>query len=156
MIAFYIPGNPATKGDHAAAIVAGHAVLRERDAGRKASWRELAKIQARAALADRRLFDLPVCVEMVVHRLRPKCHYGTGRNAGVLKASAPRWPGTAPDLDKLARSIGDALNGVLWRDDALISTWVIRRRWADAEGISIAVYDERDVLVTLEPREALK
>ena len=55
---------------------------------------------------------------------RPKSHYGTGRNVGVVKASAPYYKASAPDLDKLQRALGDALTqaGIL-RDDALIVEW---------------------------------
>jgi hypothetical protein len=49
---------------------------------------------------------------------RPKSHFGTGRNAGKLKPSAPALVTTRPDLDKLVRAIGDALTGVVFSDDA--------------------------------------
>ncbi len=48
---------------------------------------------------------------------RPKSHFGTGRNASVLKASAPRFCATKPDTDKLVRAIGDGVTGVIVRDD---------------------------------------
>ena len=73
----------------------------------------------------------PVSVDVVFDFARPASHYGTGRNAGVLKDSAPSGKATAPDLDKLCRALGDALTkaGVL-RDDALIAEWVARKQWA--------------------------
>lgn len=40
---------------------------------------------------------------------RPDSHYGTGRNAGVLKASAPYWHLTAPDVDNVLKLAMDAL-----------------------------------------------
>lgn len=36
---------------------------------------------------------------------------------GVLKATAPHYTATTPDLDKLCRSCLDSLTGVLWDDD---------------------------------------
>lgn len=63
----------------------------------------------------------PISVLMIFHMPRPKGHYGTGRNAGVLKASAPGWPIGTPDLDKLQRSTYDALTEVrAWKDDAQV------------------------------------
>lgn len=51
---------------------------------------------------------------------RPKGHWGTGRNADRLKPSAPAWPATKPDVDKLERAVLDALTGVLWADDSQV------------------------------------
>lgn len=63
----------------------------------------------------------PVGLEVYFHFPRPKGHYGTGRNAGKLKASAPLRPAVAPDLSKLIRSTEDALTEAgVWRDDALV------------------------------------
>jgi crossover junction endodeoxyribonuclease RusA len=66
----------------------------------------------------------PVRVNVWFIYARPKSHYGTGRNAGIVKASAPYYKASAPDLDKLQRALGDALTqaGIL-RDDALIVAW---------------------------------
>lgn len=52
---------------------------------------------------------------------RPKSHFGSGRNAGALKAGAPEYMTRAPDVDKLVRAIGDSLSGIVIRDDAQIS-----------------------------------
>ena len=75
---------------------------------------------------------------------RPKSHYGTGRNAGIVKASAPYYKASAPDLDKLQRALGDALTqaGIL-RDDALIVAW-------DAAKVYGAVPEVRLTVRTLE------
>ena len=75
---------------------------------------------------------------------RPKSHYGTGRNVGVVKASAPYYKASAPDLDKLQRALGDALTqaGIL-RDDALIVVW-------DAAKVYGAVPEVRLTVRTLE------
>ena len=51
---------------------------------------------------------------------RPKSHYGTGKNADRLKPTAPTWCATKPDTDKLIRAIGDAITGIVCRDDSQI------------------------------------
>lgn len=58
---------------------------------------------------------------------RPTSHYGTGRNAAVLKPSAPARPGTGQyggDLDNFAKLVKDALNKVAYHDDAQIAEFV--------------------------------
>lgn len=143
LIAFFVPGSPQGKGDK---IILGAKTdtpwLAEKNSGPKENWRGLAAVIARAARGPRPLFDEAVRVTMTVLRLRPRGHFGSGKNAGLLKSSAPTFPTSAPDLDKLQRSLGDALNGVLWRDDAQISTWRVARRWGSEAGIMVIVEPE--------------
>src|SRR5262245_16827506 len=70
---------------------------------------------------------------------RPKSHYRTGRHAGELKASAPAFCATRPDLDKLLRAIGDALTGIVWRDDAQVAAIVRAEKHYGAPCARIAV-----------------
>lgn len=65
----------------------------------------------------------PVRVEVLFAMARPKVHYGTGRNAGKVKDSAPEWPTTYPDIDKAARLVCDALTiaGVIEDDVNVVS-----------------------------------
>ncbi len=99
---------------------AGRGILVESSAKVK-PWR--AAVSA-AALAVRPTtpLDGPLQVDMVFTMPRPKSHYGTGRNAGVLK---PRYVGATPyrvpDLSKLCRSTEDALTDAgVWADDARV------------------------------------
>jgi len=72
-------------------------------------------------MVGRELLSGPVQVKVEFVFPRPKAHFGTGRNAGSLKASAPSYVSTTPDLDKLARALGDALKGIVLRDDSQIA-----------------------------------
>ena len=51
---------------------------------------------------------------------RNKSDFGSGRNAGQLKGSAPRHHIKKPDVDKLVRGILDPLTGVLYGDDGQV------------------------------------
>lgn len=75
---------------------------------------------AAALVRPAELMDGPLVADMVFTFARPKSHYRTGKNAGLLKATAPTAPAVAPDLSKLARSTEDALTGVIWRDDSRV------------------------------------
>lgn len=70
-----------------------------------------------------------LCVEFV--RPRPKGQYGTGRNAGILKMSAPEHPTAKPDTVKLARAVEDAITGVVWIDDSQVVKHVLTKRFGD-------------------------
>ena len=92
-------------------------------------WRR----QVAAAYADRNFGDMldgPVSIIVDFYLPRPKAHYGTGRNAGTLKGSAPVEHLTMPDLDKLVRAVGDALTRLAWRDDSQIVAWHAYKHYA--------------------------
>jgi Holliday junction resolvase RusA-like endonuclease len=101
------------------------------DNPKTAGWKKAVKA---AALAQTEGMELPLegalIVNMTFYVGRPKGHFGTGRNARLLKDSAPLRPPVRPDALKLARPVEDALTGVLWGDDAQTTDLVIRKRYA--------------------------
>ncbi len=67
------------------------------------------------------MMDGPLVLMVTFYSNRPKSHYRTGRNAHLLKDSAPDYPTGAPDLSKLIRSTEDALTDAgVWRDDSRV------------------------------------
>jgi crossover junction endodeoxyribonuclease RusA len=83
-------------------------------------WRERVERHAIAALAGADLLDGPLRLRAVFVFARPRSHFGTGRNAGRLKPSAPLYVRTRPDVDKLLRALGDAVTQTLITDDSRI------------------------------------
>jgi len=65
-------------------------------------------------------FDEPLYVKFTFCFSRPKNHYKTGKNAHILKDNAPKWRTSTPDVDNLEKFVGDALNGIFWKDDSKI------------------------------------
>lgn len=104
-------------------------------------WRAAVSAQASEAMGSRPLIDGPVAIVATFCFTRPKGHYGTGRNATVLKANAPRYVATIPDLDKLQRAIGDSLSGVCIRDDRQIACWHVQKVYAEKACAEITVQD---------------
>jgi len=84
--------------------------------------------------------DEALIVRLDFYFARPASHYGTGRNAGVLKDSAPLYPEqSGSDVDKLARAVLDALTGIVWKDDKRIVTLPLRRRYGAQERLELSV-----------------
>ena len=74
----------------------------------------------------------PFLVELAFFLPRPKSHFGTGRNAHLIKASAPALPTTKPDIDKLERSTLDALKTAgIFGDDAQVVRVIKDKLYAD-------------------------
>lgn len=66
---------------------------------------------------------------------RPKSHYGTGKNANILKASAPIYCTNEKDIDNLEKFYADAFNCILWRDDAQIVKTQALKRWTGVDEV---------------------
>lgn len=77
------------------------------------------------------VFDGPLVLEVTFLRERSRSDFGTGRNAGKLKESAPAFPSIMPDALKMMRAFEDALNGRLWKDDARNVDVLSRKRFVD-------------------------
>lgn len=109
-------------------------------------WREAVGWAARIAYKGEKL-DCLMVMSLVFVKPRPKSHYGTGRNAEVLKDSAPAQPGVKPDTGKLARAVEDALTGVLYTDDSLLVDTFHSKRYCHR-------WEPERVLVSLRPAVA--
>lgn len=103
------------------------------------AWKDLVSQEA-GKIADG-LLQGPLELRAVFYRPRPAGHYGTGRNASVLKRSAPAYPTTKPDTTKLLRGIEDAMTGILYRDDAQIVRQVVSKQWGDPARVTIRLED---------------
>lgn len=138
---FDVIGTPAPQGSKRHV---GNGVMVESSKKVK-PWRQDVAAAAREA-AEREGWtapdgDVPVFVSFRL--ARPRGHYGTGRNASVVRPSAPLRPAVKPDLDKLLRSTLDALttSGVI-RDDAQVCLLSATKEYADLDapvGASVRV-----------------
>jgi Holliday junction resolvase RusA-like endonuclease len=90
-----------------------------------------ARVAVAAEQAGARQFTGPVQLEARFFVQRPKSYYGSGRNAGLLKPSAPLFPTTAPDLSKYVRALEDALEGITWANDAQIVSLIVSKLYAE-------------------------
>ena len=148
MITFHVAGIPAPQGSKTAMPVrkngklTGKTNLVESSKALK-PWRTLVTHQARRAKPKGFTpYVGAVRVEVIFRFPRPKGHYGTGRNAGTLKPSAPEHHITKPDADKLLRAIFDGLTAAgIYRDDSQVIETYAAKRYAhgDNPGATISV-----------------
>ena len=81
--------------------------------------------------APEKPFDCPLRVDVSFYFSRPKNHYGTGKNAGVLKATAPEWYTSKPDRDNLDKKILDSMCKIFWRDDSIICAGELTKKYSE-------------------------
>jgi len=73
---------------------------------------------------------------------RPKCHYGTGKNAGKLKGSAPIWHTNKPDLDNCVKFVKDCLNGLAYHDDSQVWKIEAYKLWGEHGETEVGIIGE--------------
>lgn len=117
-----VHGTPAPQGSKRGFVKGGRAVLVDDNKGPLRDWRHDVTAAAVAARGEGwEPISGPVGLEVYFTFRRPRGHFGTGRNAGKIRLSAPPRPAVAPDLSKLIRAVEDALTDAgVWRDDALV------------------------------------
>jgi Holliday junction resolvase RusA-like endonuclease len=103
-------------------------------------WQALVKAAARDRMPpDFELLTGPLALTVDFYFQRPAGHYGSGKNAAKVLASAPRHPAVRPDLTKLVRSLEDAMSGLVWRDDSQIVRQALSKRFGTPERAEVVV-----------------
>lgn len=125
MIRLVVPGPPTGKGRPRFNRTTGQAYTpagTERAENRvQLAWMDA----GRPTLMDAEALVLRV--EAVLGR--PKSHYRTN-GALTAKGLRCRWPTRKPDASNIVKVAEDALNGLAYRDDVLIVTLYVQKRWA--------------------------
>lgn len=152
ILKFTVPGKPLSKGRHRSKLMWTQKGVENKY---QASYDVAGRNKGRPFIMnypdkDTQDYESKVCLiaqeEMVKHNLlieertlnmrvifylpRPKNHYRTKK--GQLTNQLHSWaigmrPGGKPDKDNLVKAVQDAINKVVWRDDALIVDSVERK-----------------------------
>ena len=149
-ITFTALGKPQPKGAHTSFVPrrgdgslvmrrdgAPMVITKDSNERQEQAQGELMRIAQQARLAvGEPVWEGPVAVTVRYFFRRPKHHYGTGRNARVLKDGAPAHPISSADLDKLDRLVFDALTATVIRDDKQIVAGLHSKHFADGDGLA--------------------
>ena len=129
-----IYGNPAPQGSKTAIVRNGRAIMFE-SSKKLPEWRETVLMGATIARAEQGGLTIlgPVTVAMTFHMPRPK-------------STSRKYPNSAPDLDKLVRAVGDALQeSEVLANDGQIVTLVAHKVYAANEtysGVEIEITEK--------------
>lgn len=143
VIGFHVRGVPVGKGsmrvfqyktkDGKQRACIGH------DNKKTYSWSATVAAEAKRAMVNAsRYAKTPLVLQVMFLLPRPASHYGKRG----LKASAPAYPMTKPDLDKLVRVIGDSLEGIVYDNDSRIVSQTSSKEYATderTEGVIVTV-----------------
>ena len=136
-VAFRVIGTPSGQGSKSAVVRGGRAVVIEgRSTNQRALHENWRAAVALAAYNVAQTIDAPLDGQLhVTARFRFQMPAARSK---ALRAHGLGWKTSAPDLDKLARALGDGLTaGGLIVDDRLIVEWALSKvettDWTGAE-----------------------
>jgi Holliday junction resolvase RusA-like endonuclease len=145
IISFFVAGLPQPAGSKRAfalkkgGVYTGRVAISD-DNPKARGWKDtVAACAVEACKNYATLLDCPIRLTVEFRLARPQFHFGTGRNAGILRESSPKYPTTRPDCTKMLRAVEDALTAVVWRDDSLIVDQVVTKRYAEKPGAWVEI-----------------
>ena len=132
---FQIPGEPVGKGRPRMTTRGGK--VRSFTPEKTASYEALTIAAYRDAGGSGGIIESPVAVTLACQFAMPKSWSAKKRS---MMTGA--WCTKKPDADNVAKAVCDALNGVLWRDDAQVVDLSVEKRWCDGGGaVTVHVFE---------------
>jgi Holliday junction resolvase RusA-like endonuclease len=152
IVSFTIPGRVKGKGRPRARIAEKrdgtqfvHVFTDEQTRGAEALVREIAK----AEMGEWPPFEGPMKLTIAIFQQIPVSWSKKEKARAV-------WITTGFDLDNIVKSIGDALNTIVWRDDKQVAELHVTRRYDDGTGDHVDItIEELEVEVRKETPAAL-
>lgn len=92
---------------------------------------------AAAAMRGRSLLDGPLVLEAIAYLSVPRS-WSMKRQRMALAGHI--FPAVKPDFDNLAKLCSDALNKVVWRDDAVVVRAFTDKRYSDRPRLEVCIY----------------
>lgn len=126
-----IPGRPGTSAKDYRGIITD-------DNPKGKAWMKTVAAYARTVHTGPPLTG-PLQMDVTFTLEHPKGHFGTGKNAGTLKDSAPEHHITRPDTTKLLRCLEDALSEVLYADDGQIVCQHVVKEYGPRPGALVRI-----------------
>ena len=123
-LTFTTPGTCVPQGSMRGFVVNGQARVTHAKPLALTEWRRAIAASATDAGA---VCEDGACIVSLVFNL--------ARGKTVRRA----YPTVKPDIDKLARSVLDALTGVCWQDDAQVCDLILSKRYSDTPGLTVTV-----------------
>lgn len=127
VLSFLVPGKPVQQGSKTVFMVKGKPVLADANSAALKPWRKLVQAYAQEHWGGADTLEGPVAVVIEFRFVRPK----TVRR---------EWPSVKPDVDKLERSILDALTDArVVKDDSQVVVLKGSKVYAETAGAFVQV-----------------
>lgn len=144
-VRFTVWGVPVAEGSMRAFVVGRHAMVTHDNKPKLGPYRQAVAAEARKAMGDIDPTGAAVHVACTFTLPRPTSHFlpvNSRRPYREVKVAAPISPITKPDIDKLARSVLDALTGAVFHDDSqVVSLTLVKLYGTPATEVSVEAAD---------------
>jgi len=134
-ITFTVYGKAEPGGSKRPGIGKNNRMFVRDDNPKTKPWKLQVAQVAGELMRGRDLFKGPLALVATFYTPRPQSHY----NKSGVSRSAPRYPTTRPDTTKLLRPVEDALQGVIYGDDAQIVEQLVRKRYGEPAHVDIRI-----------------
>ena len=137
IIAFTIPGQPVAKGRPRACIRGGKVATYTPD--NTARYENLVKLAAQEALKGLPPIGGAVALEVKVFLAVP-ASWPKKKQAEAVAGTVR--PSGRPDADNLLKSVADGMNGVVFADDAQVTSCLVQKRYDTAPRVEVRAWCE--------------
>ena len=127
-----IPGEPTAKARPR--VVNGHSFT----PAKTKNYETLVKELYWAKHSQEKPLEGPLCFYLNAYMQIPKSVSKKRRQAMLMGDEVPM---KKPDLDNIAKSVTDSLNGLAYRDDSQIVMLVVSKWWSDAPRVEISIQE---------------
>lgn len=137
-VLIHLPGEPRGKGRPRAFVARGRIVMHTDSA--TLAYEKLMAGAARNGMGNRGPIQGPIDLTIEAHfRIPPS--WPKYRRAAALAGTEPHT--SRPDADNVVKIVLDALNGIVWRDDAQVVRITASKHYSAAPGVMVAVKEMR-------------
>ena len=137
MMQFTIDANPVPKGRPKFSKVGGF--VKTYSPKKTVDYEQIVRQTAAQAMGPTELLETPVAVYLYIRLPIPKS-YPRKRLEACLKGL--ERPTKKPDIDNLAKSVLDGINGVIWRDDSQIVSLHVTKVYSTQPGVDVLIREE--------------
>ena len=134
MITFTVPGAPIGKGRPRITTRGGSP--RAFTPAKTVAYEGLIALAGEQVMAGRAPLEGPVAIAAIATFAVPKSWSKRAREAALAGFVAHTG---RPDLDNIAKAIGDGLNGIAWADDSQVARLSMTKRYGAVPGLVVTV-----------------
>jgi Holliday junction resolvase RusA-like endonuclease len=134
---FVVTGKPVGKGRPRASTRGGF--VRMYTDAKTLAYEAAIASEAAAAMGDAEPFETPMQMQVSCYYQIPKSWPKKMKQEAI---DEERFPNVKPDLDNVVKAILDALNGVVYRDDAQVINLVATKRYSTDPRVEVYIFEK--------------